>query len=323
MADKGKLGVDTVRSKSEYQQLFGGLPKAEQPEWWGFEPDIAPWLQKTQDLDEVLKASLDAKEKIHAQIQYYTEQQGQLDPNDFIGAWIFKNKIGGLHQRLARMDATSAIGAQEGYKNYGEFLTEQKQRTEQAQKYLQVSEGGGFPAAPGAWTAPNTSGWPPGGGISKSVTPASAYGDNWISASAASEGSAQRREENLFWNRVLGEQGAEGAYQASKFPMPSWLAPLLEPSMMAGKAPKTKRGTETGAAFTPRPLGAQAELTPTQMQQLALYGGWGQGGATLDPDEYIKNLSQVAPWWEEYSTLSKKLAPKSVNLSRPQWSVKN
>ena len=127
----------------------------------------------------------------------------------------------------------------------------------------------------------------------------------------------------MFWNRVLGEQGAEGAYQASKFPMPSWLAPLLEPSMMAGKDAETKKGTETGAAFTPRPLGAQAELTPTQMQQLALYGGWGQGGATLDPDEYIKNLSQVAPWWEEYSTLSKKLAPKSVNLSRPQWSVKN
>jgi len=342
---EGKESVTTTRSRSEWQQKYGGLPKEQQPAWTGFNPQISPLLERVQGLDEVLKASLDAKAKIHAEIERLTELQKSLGTDDFIGKWIFGNKIGELNQQLAQMDATSAIGKQEMLMNQAKAIESG------AWENLPVNEEWGqiagvtprinspshamYPTVPTIGPYQEPASWrsfPQYGGGVISHGPATGSIDKrpsvvggYPSFNEMSTNFAARQAEDAFWTRVLGEQGASGASQASKLPMPSWLTSVLEPSMIAGKEAKSKmeKGTETGAAFTPRPLGAQAELTPAQLQQLALYGGWGQSGATLNPDEYIANLSNVQPWFEQYQTLSKKLAPKSTKLAAPTWSKRN
>lgn len=97
-------------------------------------------------------------------------------------------------------------------------------------------------------------------------------------------------------------------------PIPDWMVPYLEPS-----APVTTTGRRqqtTTPASTLRPMGAQAELTPDQLGQMAGYEAYTRAGA---PSSYSEAaLLKMAEWerrWAPYIELSRSLFPTKTKLN--------
>jgi hypothetical protein len=92
--------------------------------------------------------------------------------------------------------------------------------------------------------------------------------------------------------------------------VPDWMKPYLETSIKAGGTPETEAW-----ASTLRPMGAQAELSPEQMGQMAGYLAWTKAGAPTEySEEAIKQMADWQRWWEPYVRLSESLFPKTTRL---------
>lgn len=121
--------------------------------------------------------------------------------------------------------------------------------------------------------------------------------------------------------------------------IPDWMQPYLETSIQPeqfdipsrwDRQPK-QAGPSLGSkgAYSLTPLGAQAELTPTQKEMLQGYMGWTMAGAPLEfgraatgykeGTDYLKRLEQLPSWWEDYVARSKKLAPKAYTHAPARW----
>lgn len=94
------------------------------------------------------------------------------------------------------------------------------------------------------------------------------------------------------------------------YPVPEWLQAFLEHSMPVG---------EDGEAFEMRPLGAQAEVSPERLGEMAGYLGWGKMGAPLRYKPYAEAAERIPEWWEEYTRMSEKLFPKEIGTRRARW----
>lgn len=94
------------------------------------------------------------------------------------------------------------------------------------------------------------------------------------------------------------------------YPIPDWLQAFLEHSMPVG---------EDGEAFEMRPLGAQAEVSPERLGEMAGYLGWGKMGAPLRYKPYAEAAERIPEWFEEYTRISEKLFPKEVGTRRARW----
>jgi len=110
-------------------------------------------------------------------------------------------------------------------------------------------------------------------------------------------------------------------------PMPNWMKDYLETSMPVGVTTpttegRTRRGQQQDVsklASTLRPMGAQAELSPEQMGQMAGYGAWGASGSPYGFSE--ANITSMADWerhWIPYTRLSEALFPTKTKL-RAGW----
>ena len=125
------------------------------------------------------------------------------------------------------------------------------------------------------------------------------------------------------------DTGAPPQYQAPEGPpVPDWMLPYLETGMAARTgtvdATRTPRGTtqpsgthlEGGRrAAELRPLGAQAELTPDQLGQMAGYMGWGRAGSPWKFSEgAVMKMADWQRYWDEYVRLSQKLFPTQVRM---------
>jgi len=130
-------------------------------------------------------------------------------------------------------------------------------------------------------------------------------------------------------------------------PMPNWMREYLDQSVPAVEPPvldETRRrarglfGREEQPPTTPmlRPLGAQAELTPAQMELMGGYLGWAKAGSPTKipftptqgtnqygvthgykPDE--SGFSAASDWqkhWDAYTRLSQSLFPAQTKLGK-------
>jgi len=106
-------------------------------------------------------------------------------------------------------------------------------------------------------------------------------------------------------------------------PMPDWMKEYLETSMPVGVTTPTtegrgRRGQQQDVsklASTLRPMGAQAELTPEQMGQMAGYGAWGASGSPYGFSEAnITSMADWERWWAPHVRLSQELFPKQTKL---------
>ncbi len=110
-------------------------------------------------------------------------------------------------------------------------------------------------------------------------------------------------------------EGFGGTYQEKNIPIPDWMVPYLETSINY-EAPE---GVQQGNAPTLRPMGAQAELTPTQLGQMAGYEAYTRAGAPSNySEEALTAMSDWEQWWQPYTTLSQSLFP-SKNKLTPRW----
>lgn len=114
-------------------------------------------------------------------------------------------------------------------------------------------------------------------------------------------------------------------------PMPDWMRDYLEmsiPGEMSQYAPGLQRagrgrGTATPSPQTPalRPIGAQAELTPDQMAEMAGYAAWQKAGSpTQYSDWALKAMSDWQGAWQPHVALSESLFPKKAKL-RTGWAT--
>jgi len=107
-------------------------------------------------------------------------------------------------------------------------------------------------------------------------------------------------------------------------PMPDWMKDYLETSMPVGVTPptttggRTRRGQQQDVsklASTLRPMGAQAELTPEQMGQMAGYQAWGKSGSPYAySEEAIMGMADWERWWQPHVRLSQELFPTKAKL---------
>ena len=112
----------------------------------------------------------------------------------------------------------------------------------------------------------------------------------------------------MWIGRARGE--AEPKAPEREYPVPEWMRAYLESSMQTGKE---------GVAYGLRPLGAQTDLSPERMGEMAGYLTWGKAGAPLSYEDYVKAAENMESWWEEYSKLSQSLFPTEVGTQRIRW----
>lgn len=105
-------------------------------------------------------------------------------------------------------------------------------------------------------------------------------------------------------------------------PIPDWMQPFLTPPTIPAEPRSGRRGTPaTREVQTLRPLGAQAELTPEQMRQMAGYQAWGESGApTRYSEQALRGMSDIDRWWDPYTRLSESLFPRQQKLT-PRWAT--
>ena len=138
------------------------------------------------------------------------------------------------------------------------------------------------------------------------------------------------------------DQGMGPLNMPTELTIPDWMQPYLATSIQPeqfdipsrwDKQSKTS-GLSLGSkgAYGLAPMGAQAELTPTQKEMLQGYMGWTMAGAPLEfgragrtgdykeGTDYLKRLEQLPSWWEDYVARSKKLAPKAYTHTPARWS---
>ena len=123
-----------------------------------------------------------------------------------------------------------------------------------------------------------------------------------------SEAERVAREERA--RGVLAEPKSEwGEHKAP--PVPEWMREYMETSM------------PRGVGLELRPLGAQAQLGPEELGNMAGYLGWIRAGApTQYSPEAIQKMSDWEKWWEEYKRQSMKLFPQRVTLGAPRWAIR-
>ncbi|GAI54868.1 unnamed protein product, partial [marine sediment metagenome] len=126
----------------------------------------------------------------------------------------------------------------------------------------------------------------------------------------------------LYHKKEMLYERAGELYQAPP-PTPDWMQEYIEPTV----------SKETGGGFlsrifkkpsvtsTLRPLGAQAELDPDQLEFMAGYQAWRKAGA---PTEYSEEaISKMADWrksWEPHVRESQSLFPTGKKL-RTGWAT--
>jgi len=112
-------------------------------------------------------------------------------------------------------------------------------------------------------------------------------------------------------------------FAATPPPVPDWMKEYLETSMPVGVAtqPTTEgrgRGQQQDVsklASTLRPMGAQAELSPEQMGQMAGYQAWGKAGSPYGYSEgAITEMADWERWWAPHVRLSQELFPTKAKL---------
>jgi len=103
-------------------------------------------------------------------------------------------------------------------------------------------------------------------------------------------------------------------------PVPDWMKPYMgasvtmQPSRPGGRP--QRREQETREVGTLSPLGAQAELTPEQMGEMAGYQAWTKAGApTQFSEQALREMSDWERWWTPYTRLSQSLFPKQQRLA--------
>ena len=126
--------------------------------------------------------------------------------------------------------------------------------------------------------------------------------------------------------------GPEDLPKTTGLPIPDWMLPYVEPAMSGirempeGIEPARGRRKETTPwyekkAFATRPLGAQAETTPEEMEMLKGRIAWAGGGAPMsirEGEAFERGLARKPQWWEEYVSLSESLFPEKKKL-RSRW----
>lgn len=130
---------------------------------------------------------------------------------------------------------------------------------------------------------------------------------------------AKGAEQIAMGERMLAatQAGASLESYMTEAPVPSWMAPYLEPSMPLTRAEDLPQqpSTEYSKALTLRPLGAQAELLPEQLGQMAGYLAWGKAGSPyMYSERAIQEMADWERWWQPYTTLSKSLFPTQTRL---------
>jgi len=118
-------------------------------------------------------------------------------------------------------------------------------------------------------------------------------------------------------------------------PIPDWMRPYIEEGApytsgmdeTAGRGRKARVQKETSLPAGTgklRPISAQEQLTPEQMQMMAAYGAWGQMGFPTS----IRNMNKQAlleglmntTGWDTYTQLSQKLFPSQKKLGSG-WAI--
>ena len=108
-------------------------------------------------------------------------------------------------------------------------------------------------------------------------------------------------------------------------PVPDWMKPYIETGMpYEGVSPEQRGGGRTLGKREEdkgigqlRPLGAQEELTPDQMAQMAGYQAWGKAGApTRFSEDALRSMSDWQRHWQPYTRLSQSLFPKQAKLGK-------
>jgi hypothetical protein len=120
-------------------------------------------------------------------------------------------------------------------------------------------------------------------------------------------------------------------------PTPEWMQPYIEQGLPYQKIDMTPMGAQpnrrtarygnqapavpTGAGQL-RPMGAQANLNPEEMEAMAGYQAWGRtgfptgaGGGLEGFQSTIEQMSDWQRWWQPYTELSKKLFPTAVKTT--------
>jgi len=111
-------------------------------------------------------------------------------------------------------------------------------------------------------------------------------------------------------------------------PVPDWMRQYIDPSVSGERPTGTER---IGRDVVPRtatvgegmlaPLGAQADVTPEQMEEMAGYLAWHKAGS---PTRYSEeSLLKMADWerhWGEHTKLSESLFPARAQLGQ-RWAT--
>lgn len=123
------------------------------------------------------------------------------------------------------------------------------------------------------------------------------------------------KAENLRATTFGWNQGRTTKFEPEPPPIPDWMREYMEPSMPAGEPSRFRdilgRGREKAVEL--RPMGAQAELTPERMGQMAGYQAWGKAGSPTGVGS-IAEMADWRRWWEPYVSLSKSLFPQKTKL---------
>ena len=139
-------------------------------------------------------------------------------------------------------------------------------------------------------------------------------------------------EEEIAESRAWREdfEGGPISARTTPAPVPEWMRPYIEEGMAYERAPTgERRRTRSQKAETTtlaglgqlRPLGAQAELDPEQLGQMAGYQSWGYAGfPTQYSERAIEEMADWQRWWTPYVKLSEGLFPKQTTL-RKRWRV--
>jgi len=104
--------------------------------------------------------------------------------------------------------------------------------------------------------------------------------------------------------KLTGQVAGGGPERDKKPPIPEWMEQYF-----------AREGEEPFI-----PLGAQTELTTSQLQQMAGYMGWAKAGKPETYSKgYVQELQNLGSWWEEYRRKSMKGQPSAAPVPKATW----